>query len=246
MNCLVTGVSRGIGRALAAELLREGHTVWGLSRTPASVPAVDGPGRFRHVCCDVCNPESRNSALEAMDAEGFVPDVVVLNAAIEYEEEKTSMSWDKMQAVLDTNVAGALFWVAHWMNRRPLHPMQFIGISTLLALWPDVDCPAYSMSKAALSMAFRSFRLRFPRDPVDFKLVYLGPVQTSINPRFTEGGPAPRGVETPEAVARYIAKTVLSSRRFSFYYPLTTRLVCRLGAWMPDLLFERLTRPLRR
>jgi len=244
MNCMVTGVSRGIGRATAIELLRQGHLVWGLSRT--AIPDLTGDVRFRHSFCDLADTESCRSAAREMDAAGFVPDVVILNAAIEYEEEKPALSWSNMRDVLRTNVEGALFWVSYWMEQRPEASIQFVGISTLLAIWPDADCPAYSASKAALSMAFRGFRLRYADEPVRFKLLYLGPVQTSINPRFAEGETAGRGVVTPKAVSGYMVNTVLPNRRFSFYYPWVTGLVCRLGGWMPDRLFEWITRPLRR
>lgn len=246
MNCLVTGVSRGIGRATTFELLRQGHRVWGLSRTAAATREGEEAARFRHSLCDIGDPASRQAAAAEMDAAGFVPDAVILNAAIEYEEDPAELAWDRFEAVLRTNVEGALFWVANWMDRRPRTPMQFVALSTILARWPDPDCPAYSASKAALEMAFRALRLRHAGEPVAFKRLVLGPVQTSINPRFAEGAPAGRGIAAPEAVARYLVDTVLSKRRFVFYYPWQTQLACRLGAWMPDLLFERLTRPLRR
>jgi len=246
MKCMVTGVSRGIGRATAIELLRQGHSVWGISRTtPSDLSGLDHAG-FKHSFCDISDMESRGCVAREMDSAGFIPDIVILNAASEYEEKISTLSWEKMQMVLRTNVEGALFWVSHWLDRQPSPSMQFIGISTLLAIWPDADCPAYSTSKSALSMAFRSFRLRYVDEPVRFKLLYLGPVQTSINPRFSEGGAPGRGVVTPEAVSGYIVNTVLSNRRFSFYYPWMTGLVCRFGSWMPDLLFEWITRPLRR
>lgn len=246
MNCLVTGASRGIGRATAAELLRQGHRVWGLSRTAVALREGEGEARFRHAVCDLGEPESRRAAAAEMDAAGFVPDVIVLNAAIEYEEDPAELSWERFEAVLRTNVEGALFWVSAWMDQRPRRPMQFVGISTLLARWPDPDCPAYSASKASLAMAFRALRLRHAGEPVAFKLLVLGPVQTSINPRFAEGAPAGRGVVAPEAVARHLVDTVLPKRRFVFYYPWQTGLVCRFGAWLPDRMFERITRPLRR
>ncbi len=246
MNCLVTGVSRGIGRATTLELLKQGHNVWGLSRTGKDEDLAKAGGTFRHTVCDLVDAQSRRAAATEMEVAGFVPDVVVLNAAVEYEEPKSGLSWDSMQAVLKTNLEGALFWVSNWMDRSPRSPMQFIGISTILALWPDPDCPVYSASKAALAMAFRALKLRHAGEPVQFKLLVLGPVQTSINPRFAEGAPPGKGVATPEAVARYLTHTVLSKTRFAFYYPWQTSLVCRFGAWMPDGLFECLTRPLRR
>lgn len=246
MKCFVTGVSRGIGYAIAAELLRRGHTVWGLSRTPAPDLAAAANSRFRHSICDLADEDSRHALINQMDVEPYVPDAVILNAGIEYEEDPAAFSWEKMQAVLRTNVEGSLAWVAHWMDRSPRSPMQFVGISTLLAFWPDAACPAYCTSKAALSMAFRALRLRYVKNPVSFKLLYLGPVHTSINPRFTQGAAPGWGVVTPESVACHVVDNVLPTRGFSFYYPWRVGWVCRLGGWMPDKLFESLTRPLRR
>lgn len=246
MNCMVTGVSRGIGRSIIAELMRQGHSIWGVSRTAVPDLLEEEQGRFRHSLCDVGNSESRRRTAEEMDAAGFWPDAVILNAAVGYEEEKAALSWEKMQEVLRINVEGALFWISHWMDRHPRRSMQFVGVSSLLALWPDANCPAYSTSKAALSMAFRAFRLRHAEDRIAFKLLYLGPIQTSINPRFASKLPASWSVAKPESVARYIANIVLFKRCFTFYYPSTIGLVCRFGYWMPDSLFERITRSLRR
>ena len=246
MNCMVTGVSRGTGRSTIAELMRQGHSVWGVSRTAVTDLLKEGQGQFRHSICDVGNSESRRRVAKEMDTAGFWPDAVILNAAIEYEEEKDALSWEKMQEVLRINVEGALFWITHWMNRHPRRSMQFVGVSSLLAIWPDADCPAYSASKASLSMAFRALRLRYVEEPFVFKLLYLGPIQTSINPRFSLKDSPSRGVAKPEAVARYITNIVLTRKRFTYYYPLITGLVCKFCAWMPDSFFERITRPLRR
>lgn len=246
LNFFVTGVSRGIGHAIAAELLCRGHSVWGVSRTPATDLADPAHSRFRHSICDLADENSRRAAANQMDAEQYVPDAVILNAAIEYEEDPSACSWDQMQAVFRTNVEGALAWVAHWMDRRPRPPIQFVGVSTLLAFWPDADCPAYCASKAALSMAFRAFRLRFRGDPATFKLLYLGPVHTSINPRFAKSPTPGPGLATPAEVARDVVNRVLPGRGFSYYSPRHVGWICWLGGWMPDRLFETLTRPLRR
>ena len=246
MKCMVTGVSRGIGHAIAMEMLSRGHFVWGLSRTlPSNLPSMGGK-QFRHTACDLSDGDARVRAGSEMDAAGFVPDVVVLNAAVEYEEGASALSWDKMQHVFRTNVEGSLFWVCHWMDRSPIQPMQFIGISSLLAIWPDPDCPAYGASKSTLAMAFRALRLRYARQAVSFKLLFLGPVHTTINPRFNIEGPPSRGVVRPEAVARFFAKSVLSGESLTHYYPWTAGVACRFFAWMPDRLFEVLTRALRR
>lgn len=243
MKCLVTGVSRGIGAAVCEALLEKGHDVCGLSRT-SPPDAVARHPRFLHVECDVADVASRKRALKRIRAAGFRPDAVVLNAAVEYMEEPDRMDWRKMEGVFRTNVEGALFWVSAGMPWP--ENAQFVAISSILAQWPDADCPAYSASKAALSLAFRSFRPRFRRMPVRFKLVYLGPVHTSINPRFRLDAPPPRGVALPSDVATFLMEKVLPSRRENFYYPWKVGVVCRFGGWMPDALFEFLTRPFRR
>ena len=243
MNCFVTGVSRGIGAAVCDSLARQGHAVWGLSRTPPPGPLADHPD-FRHIPCDISDADSRRQALDSLRAAGFRPDAVILNAAVEYMENPANMDWSKMENVFRTNVEGALFWVSAFMPWK--EHSQFVAMSSILAQWPDADCPAYSASKAALSLAFRSFRFRFRSLPVRFKLLFLGPVHTSINPRFRLDAPPPRGVVLPEDVASFLSKKVLPSRRENFYYPWKVGAVCRFGCWMPDSMFELLTRPFRR
>ncbi len=245
MKCLITGVSRGIGRATLKELLGQGHDVWGISRTPPSDVPVDAGGSFHHLSGDLACEKSLSEMRQAVDSAGFIPDVVILNAAIEYEEGADRLSWAPMQNTLRTNVEGALFWVCHWMDQPPVPPMQFVAISSLQALRPDADCPAYSASKAALSLAFRSFRLRYAKGSTPFKVLYLGPVHTSIKPRFVQA-PRGRGVAAPEEVARYLVRTVLGKPQCDFYYPWAMGIAARFGMWMPDTWFERWTRPLRR
>lgn len=243
MNILVTGVSRGIGAAVCKALLKQGHTVWGLSR---SMPPEEltGQDRFTHVACDLSDADSRREAASQIRMADFQPDAIVLNAGVEYMEDTDHMDLEKMGSVFRTNVDGALFWVAWGMPWK--NSVQFIAMSSILACWPDADCPAYSASKAALSLAFRSFRFRFRQFPARFKLLYLGPVHTSINPRFRLDVPPPRGVVLPEDVANYLVKTVLPSKRLNFYYPWKVGLVCRFGSWMPDALFSFVTKPFRR
>ena len=53
MRILITGSSRGLGRAIAADLLAQGHEVWGWARSDQSTFAAASGGRFRHTSVDV-------------------------------------------------------------------------------------------------------------------------------------------------------------------------------------------------
>ena len=54
MNVLVTGSTRGIGRAIALLFLERGHSVWGINRQPGS---IDHPA-YTHYTCDVRDKDS--------------------------------------------------------------------------------------------------------------------------------------------------------------------------------------------
>ncbi len=56
---IVTGVSRGLGEALAQALLDSGATVLGIGRTPSTKLAS---ARFRHVACDLAIPRRSRRA----------------------------------------------------------------------------------------------------------------------------------------------------------------------------------------
>ena len=231
---LVTGAAGHLASALLRLLVPTGARVRGLLLPQETAPEIGSVVFYRG---DVTKPETLEPFFENPD--GCEITVFHLAGLISIESEPTPLLYR-------VNVEGTLFWGAHWLNGRTERPGQFVLLSSLLARWPDADCPAYSASKAATAMAFRALRLRHAGESTRFKIVYLGPVHTSINPRFVAQGAPPRGVAAPEAVARHLANVVLPKPRSVFYYPWMTGLVCRFGAWMPDGLFERLTRPLRR
>jgi len=77
-------------------------------------------------------------------------------------------------------------------------------------------------------------------------VLYLGPVDTPINPRYSEQRPAssPLVSSMPDAAA-CIAR-LLHSERENFYFPFYIFLALTALAWLPDRWFMLLTSPLRR
>ena len=83
-NIVLTGVSRGLGRALLDGFIREGHTVWGCARSAEQVATLQkqygAPHHFAVV--DVADVEAVSAwASEILETHG-TPDLLINNAAI--------------------------------------------------------------------------------------------------------------------------------------------------------------------
>ncbi|WCJ18684.1 3-oxoacyl-[acyl-carrier-protein] reductase FabG [Euphorbia peplus] len=119
---MITGVSRGLGRALAVELAKRGHTVIGCSRTQDKLNSLQS-----ELSSDHNNPHlllnadmrSNNSVEELakiiMDKKG-VPDIIVNNAGTINKNNKIwEVPVEEFDAVIDTNVKGIANVLRHFI-----------------------------------------------------------------------------------------------------------------------------------
>ncbi len=154
---LVTGGSRGIGRAVALRLGRQGADVAFLDRascietdhTQADIQAL---GR-RSVCVggDVTNPEDCAAVVEAtLEAFGKI-DILVNNAGITRDDLILRMSLEAWRQVLEVNLFGAFY-----MTKAALRPMlrarggRIINMSSVSGQMGNAGQANYSSSKAGL------------------------------------------------------------------------------------------------
>jgi NAD(P)-dependent dehydrogenase (short-subunit alcohol dehydrogenase family) len=107
---LITGVSTGLGRALAEAALADGHRVAGTLRTQADVDAFNllGPGRAVGLLFDVADTGATHDLVADIEGKIGPIDVLVNNAGYGYEsilEESTLDAWRRQ---FDVNVFGAV------------------------------------------------------------------------------------------------------------------------------------------
>lgn len=106
---LLTGATRGCGRAMVDRFVEDGHTVVGCGRSESHVRELQQryPGPHRFDCVDVADAESVGRwARDVLDS-GFVPDLLLNNAAV---MNQTAPLWNiparEFQLLLDVNIAG--------------------------------------------------------------------------------------------------------------------------------------------
>ena len=106
---LLTGATRGLGRALAAEFAGRGHTVWGCGRSPGAVADLQRelPGPHVWSVVDVADGSAVNAWAERLLAGGRVPDLVINNAAL---VNPPAPLWEiaaaDFDALVDVNIKG--------------------------------------------------------------------------------------------------------------------------------------------
>jgi NAD(P)-dependent dehydrogenase (short-subunit alcohol dehydrogenase family) len=170
---LVTGVSSGFGRAIAADLQSRGHRVFGTTRNPQA----QAPPGCSHVRMDVDDDESVASGVaEVLKKAGHV-DVLVNNAGFGYAGAVEDMTIDEARRQFETN-----FFGMHRLCRAVLPQMRarrtgrIVNMSSLGGLVGIPFQAVYCASKfavegytEALRMELRPFGIQVAMiEPGDF------------------------------------------------------------------------------
>lgn len=180
---LVTGASRGIGRAIATELSKT-HSVVGTYRgnlqAAESLQAETGTAIFP---CDLASPQDREALMNFVRTQFGRLDLLVNNAGIAPRERRdvldaTEESFDEL---MNTNLKGPHFLTqeaARWMVREKQGRIVFVtSISSYTA---SVNRADYCISKAGLSMSAQVYSQRLAGEGVLVFEIRPGIIRTDM------------------------------------------------------------------
>jgi 3-oxoacyl-[acyl-carrier protein] reductase len=205
VNVLITGASRGIGRALALAFGADGHRVLVNYRSrraeaESTVEALRRAGaETESFQADVADPaQARALVARAVERWGTL-DGLINNAGISRDRTILKMSEAEWRQVLDVNLNGA-FWclkaAAEHMTRR--RDGFIINIASIIGVRGGVGCANYAASKAGLVGLTKSAAREFGRFNIRVNAVLPGFHATEMNVSLPE-----------EYVARLKAEHVL-------------------------------------
>jgi 3-oxoacyl-[acyl-carrier protein] reductase len=154
---LVTGGSRGIGRAIALKLAQYGADVAVIYHGNAELAqgVVNGiiflGRRALALPCDVADFERAKAAVDAVNAQLGAVDILVNNAGVPRDGLLAVMKEEAWDTVLDTNLKGAFNMTRHCLPRMiKKRAGRVINISSAAGIIGNAGQTNYSASKAGL------------------------------------------------------------------------------------------------
>lgn len=195
---LVTGASRGIGRAIAQKLASDGLFVWvhygrGADQAAQVVAEIQASGgTARAIGFDVVDAAGTNAALETILSEGPIQ-VLVNNAGITRDVPMPGMSYEDWTTVTRTTLDGFFN-----VTQRLLMPMirskwgRIINIASVSGVTGNRGQVNYSAAKAGLIGASKALAQELAKRKITVNVVAPGPIETDMWTQALEQG-------TPEA-----------------------------------------------
>ena len=154
---LVTGASRGIGRAVARSFAARGDRVIGTATTAAGADSIseglaDCPEPGRGTVLDVGDQGSVDALFASLASDGDVPGVLVNNAGIARDGLLARMKPDMWDEVISVNLGGI-----YRMCRAALRPMmraragRIINVTSVIAMTGNAGQANYAAAKAGVA-----------------------------------------------------------------------------------------------
>lgn len=186
---LVTGASRGIGRAIAIELARQGATVACASTSEdgaSETASACGGGSFA-LECNIGSTDSVASAFARIAESASGPHILVNNGGITRDQLLMRMSDEEWDSVLDVNLKGAYRTI-----KAAVRPMmkerwgRIVNLSSIVGLGGQAGQANYAAAKAGLLGLTKSVAKEFGSRGITCNAVAPGFIETDMTASLPE------------------------------------------------------------
>ncbi len=240
LNVIITGASRGIGKALAIEYARKRAAILLLARNKGKLNeilklVIEAGGSGYVMKCDVTKPEDMQRATDFIVWEMGSIDVAVLNAGIGGSGFIDGIKLEDFKKIYETNLFGVIHGLAAIV---PVMKKQgygtIAGISSLAEARGLPGNAAYNSSKAAVSHLLESARLELKRYGIKIITVKPGFISTDMTVRHKFHMPF---LMDADNAAKIIIRGIEKGKRI-IAFPLPMAFASYLGKIIPSSMFE--------
>jgi NAD(P)-dependent dehydrogenase (short-subunit alcohol dehydrogenase family) len=243
----VTGAGKGIGRAVALRLVRDGWVVAASARTGADLDALvvavgDGPGKVVPFVLDISDAAAATHVLDAIECDCGQVDLAILNAGIHEPIDGAAFDAAIMRRLVETNLMGTVHCLEPLIERFVDRRAGRIAVVASLAGYRGLPTASgYGATKAALINMCEALRAELLPRGVTLSVVTPGFVRTPLTDR--NPFPMPFLVDADIAARRIVDG--LATGRFEITFPRRLAYLMKLLRILPYGLFFAVTRRLR-
>jgi 3-oxoacyl-[acyl-carrier protein] reductase len=189
-TALITGAGRGIGKAIAESLAKEGVTVICVSKSAESCGStaaaiVAAGGKAKSLAVDVADGAAVAKACEQLLSEHPVIDILVNNAGITRDGLLFRMSDEDWNSVLQTNLSSCFYWTKHLA--RPMTRSRWgriVNMSSVSGLMGNAGQANYSAAKAGIVGLTKTLAKEFASRNITVNAIAPGFVKTDMTSEF--------------------------------------------------------------
>lgn len=178
-HILVTGASKGIGRAISDELCTSGYNVTGIARN-FSEKQIKLPG-FKPYKIDLGDLDKLPARLEEIKSSGFTPSALILNAGMGLFGSLEEYSYQQINSLMNVN-----FTSHAYITRCFLPVMKRAGLGNIIFIGSDAGLRGskkgsiYCASKFALRGFSQALRAECARSGIGITIINPGMVKTDF------------------------------------------------------------------
>lgn len=208
---VVTGASRGLGKATAQALVKEGAEVYGLARSSSALKDLAihlGPS-FHPVVIDITDAEAVGNWVKQTFSREHTPHILINNAGSGVFGKIDELPLQKWKQMIDTNLHG-MYYLTYGLVplMKEADGGHIINIGSILGKTTNGGKAAYSATKYAMQGMSEALFKELRGNNIKVSLVNPGSISTEF---FTESGITPNvDMLRPEEVAEvliFILKT---------------------------------------
>ena len=189
---LITGATRGIGKAILTRLVQDGYHVVGSATSEKGVSQIEDTirslkGKGQGVVLNVADAQSIEKVLTALEQSVGMPDILINNAGITQDDLLMRMSEEKWQEVINTNLTSV-----YRLSKACMRPMmkkrwgRIVSIGSVVGTMGNAGQANYCAAKAGVVGFSKALAREIGSRGITVNVVAPGFIQTDMTEALNE------------------------------------------------------------